>query len=320
MTLLKVKSMPSIKDMDTGESGIKRVIEAYTKYSERFGFTYVDEGYDLVAIHAGMTTRFDLSVPTVSHLHGLYWTADYRASTWEWQANANVVASIRYAERVTVPSEWVAETLQRDMRISPVVIHHGIEWQEWEHDKEPENFVLWNKNRVGDVCSPDLVAEIARRVPDVLFICTFVPSNAPSNMRKIGLQPHDRMKDLIQRASVYLSTTKETFGIGVLEAMASGTPVLGVDQGGNKILVEHGTTGFLSSPNHLDNLVEGLRYCLQYRPALSAHARAKAREWTWEKAVKKVGNVYRDALLSYQDWHRPMLIPESDFLKGERDA
>jgi glycosyltransferase involved in cell wall biosynthesis len=37
---------------------------------------------------------------------------------------------------------------------------------------------------------------------------------------------------------------RETFGQVILEAMASGLPVIAADQGGSAALVQHGETGF----------------------------------------------------------------------------
>jgi glycosyltransferase involved in cell wall biosynthesis len=42
-----------------------------------------------------------------------------------------------------------------------------------------------------------------------------------------------------RNAGVYLSTAKETFGIGILEALACGVPVLGYAHGGILDLVQH---------------------------------------------------------------------------------
>jgi glycosyltransferase involved in cell wall biosynthesis len=93
-----------------------------------------------------------------------------------------------------------------------------------------------------------------------------------------------------------LATTKETFGIGILEAMASGVPVLGFRHGGILDLVEHGVSGYLAEPNDYEDLERGLRYCLENREILGDNGRELSREWTWEKAVEKVADLYRDTL------------------------
>lgn len=283
----------------SGDDGIRRVVEAYWRYLPQFGVELLHHearDYDVKAVHAGMSA----GDCTVAHLHGMYWTADYPATAWEFKANRNIVEAIRKAKEVTVPSAWVTETFQRDMRFTPHIIPHGIEWQEWQHQEANEGYVLWNKTRAFfDVCNPNSLADLARVFPNVLFKTTFAPkmSHMLHNIMEIGTMPHQQMKTVIQLAGIYLSTTKETFGIGTLEAMASGVPVLGWRHGGNCDLVEHGVNGYLAQPGNMEDLANGLDYCLKYQDELGANGREMAKQWTWYEAITKLMEVYRLAMV-----------------------
>ena len=288
---IRVYMTPALPKTVAEESGIVRVVENYHKYASDFDIEFVDDpenNVDVMAVHAGMGTKYFSSRPLISHLHGLYWTADYDADAWAWKANANVIGSIRHATVVTTPSEWVAESIRRDMRIDPIIVPHGIDWDEWQHNRAITNYILWNKNRAYDVCNPYAVGELARHFRDYLFVTTFAPPESPDNVVETGLLPHDRMKIAVQAALVYLSTTKETFGIGILEALASGTPVLGFAYGGNLILVEHGVNGYLARPGDYNDLANGLAYCIQHRDVLSANAKESAKTWTGPNAMREV--------------------------------
>ena len=57
---------------------------------------------------------------------------------------------------------------------------------------------------------------------------------------------------------VYLSTSQETFGIGTVEALAAGVPVLGWASGGNLDIVQHMKTGYLAEVGDYDDLQRGL--------------------------------------------------------------
>ena len=291
---MRVLMLPQLRHFRSEESGIKRVIEAYHKYGPEFGIEFVDENehYDLKVSHAGVNTE-NLDC---AHLHGLYWTADYPASAWEWKANANVIEAARQARIITVPSKWVAESIMRDMRRTPVVIGHGIDADDWLHDRPMGGYILFNKNRAADVCNPEPVGVLAKAYSELQFITTFAPQRGRSNIDAIGVIPHDQMKLLIQGAGVYLSTTKETFGIGTLEAMAAGVPVLGYAHGGNLELVEHGVNGFLAEPGNEEELIEGLFYCLKYRKTLGENGQEMARLFTWESVMEKVAAVYQRAM------------------------
>lgn len=293
---MKVLMLPHVSQFRTDQSGIRRVVEAYFRYLPGMGIDLVEPdttSYDLKVVHAGMTGP-DCDV---AHLHGIYWTADYETSDSEYRVNARIVEALRHAAVVTVPSDWVAQTLRRDMRLDPWVIPHGIEWKEWQHNLPNEGYVLWNKNRVGDVCDPFPISELARRCRHINFRATFLDKGMQRtpNIKLLGLQEHAEMKETIQKAGVYLSTVEETFGIGTLEAMASGVPVLGFAHGGNLELVEHEVTGYLVRPGDYDALQAGLYYCLNNRDRLREAAVEAAKQWSWQSACETLIEVYEEA-------------------------
>jgi glycosyltransferase involved in cell wall biosynthesis len=104
------------------------------------------------------------------------------------------------------------------------------------------------------------------------------------------------MKPLVQRAGVYLATAKETFGIGLLEAMASGVPILGYARGGILDLVQHKANGYLAIPGDIEDLKTGLLYCSQNAKRLGSAGRDMARSYTWERVAEQVASIYRKAL------------------------
>jgi glycosyltransferase involved in cell wall biosynthesis len=300
VTDIKVVMHPDPYGFGEHESGIRRVVEAYARYLPDYGVqvlgskTDVGKSYDLVAVHAGTAPGAGLSV---AHCHGLYWTADYPSEQWAWRANNHVIDGIRRARKVTVPSNWVAETIERDMRFSPTVIGHGLEWEQWQSDTSFRDYVLWNKNRAGvDVCDPYPVTDLAMKFGAVPFISTFSRPNPPRNVTVTGLLEHRKMMDLVKNCRVYLSSTKETFGIGILEAMAAGKPILGFSQGGVLDLVQHGVNGYLAEPGNYDDLADGLQFCMKHDRILGTNSRELSKSYTWPKMVEKVAGVYRAAI------------------------
>lgn len=263
---------------------------------------------DLVVAHAGQTHGAEYC--DVAHCHGLYPTAQFGKDEWHWQANRAVLNNVQHAKAVTVPSQWVADMFRRDMHFSPRVVPWAIDSAEWSSQPH-QGYVLWNKTRVDGVCDPAPMIELAKRANRQLFLTTF--GEGTPNIKTVGRQTYDVMRDAIQHAEIYLATSKETFGISTLEAMASGVPILGFRWGGTADLVEHGVTGYLVDPGDYDGLLEGLTYCKQHRDVLGANARIAAQSYTWDHVAEQFAEVYQSAIAPRTGVKVSVVIPVHNY-------
>nr|POE78499.1 sulfoquinovosyl transferase sqd2 [Quercus suber] len=93
-------------------------------------------------------------------------------------------------------------------------------------------------------------------------------------------------------ADVFLHCSiTETFGLVVLESMASGVPVIARDEGGPSETVKHGVSGYLVAPHDLDTFVAHARTLALDTPlrhAMIQAARAQALDTTWDKINNQV--------------------------------
>jgi glycosyltransferase involved in cell wall biosynthesis len=290
--MLRVHISPTV-DQVQPDNGVGQVIHAQYKYLPALGIELVGpESADVIACHI---QQGDLPRVDVLHCHGLYWADTEHApyQSWHHEANARIVDACRKAVAITVPSAWVAEPFKRDMRTTPHVIGHGIDLDAWEPTASM-GYVLWNKNRGEDVCDPTPVWEMARR--GVLAVTTYSVAGeaTPATLTVVGSQPHARMKELVRHADVYLATTRETFGIGTLEALAAGVPVLGYDWGGTAELIQHEIDGYLVPPGDVDGLMRGLEW-LRAHPETRKLARRRAEAFAWSTAMEQYASVYLEA-------------------------
>jgi hypothetical protein len=91
----------------------------------------------------------------------------------------------------------------------------------------------------------------------------------------------------------------ETFGLVVLEAMASGIPVIARDQGGPSDIIRHGQTGYLVPPHDIErfiSLVKDVSRDTVRRTTLAVAARQYADNTTWEKINCQAAWQMADAL------------------------
>lgn len=277
-----------------GSGGIWRVINAQARWLPEYGIEIADDeaSADVVMIHAG--TLVDTSKPIVTTNHGLYWTGDFEWSDAYWQYNGAVIEALRRAHIVTVPSEWVAQPIRRDMRIEPVVIPHGIEFDEIAPQQEHDGYVLWAKPRVDVVSDPRPMNELASQAPDLSFVSTF--GRPTANVKITGAMPYDRFCGVMDRAGVWLATTRETGDIASREAMARGIPVVGFRWGATAELVRHMETGFLAEPGDYGALEYGVRYCLEHREQIGQQARAWVRDhYQWRFLMAYYADAIRRA-------------------------
>lgn len=115
--------------------------------------------------------------------------------------------------------------------------------------------------------------ELSRRMSQYPF--TMVVSASPSEVADfvLKIQPPSNLTiypiqtDLdrfYRRAKIVLQLTHpdkciETFGLTILEAMTYGIPVIGPDAGGPRELIDHGVSGYLVDPTHIDKIIGYLK-------------------------------------------------------------
>lgn len=282
---IKVHISPTPQQI-ADDNGIGRIVHAMYRYLPQFGIELVaPDQADVIACHIekGGLPRVD-----VLHVHGAYFEdiphAPYAA--WHHEANMRIAASAREARAITVPSDWVSTVFKRDMRIQPHIIGHGIDLDEWQPVEQQAGYVLWNKNRPSDVCSPDPAIALANA--GIPVVSTFGPKNL-SMLKVIGTQGHETMRELIRHASVYLATTPETFGIGTLEAMAAGVPILGYDWCGTADLVRNGVDGILVTPGDETALIAAYA---KLTPDMGRNARERAQQFGWHAIMQQYADLY----------------------------
>jgi glycosyltransferase involved in cell wall biosynthesis len=90
----------------------------------------------------------------------------------------------------------------------------------------------------------------------------------------------------------------ELLGLVVLEAMASGTPVICSRTGGLPEVVQHGVTGFLVEPGNVEELRDRLDELLgdpQLTTAMGRRARELVLErFTWKRCAQRCLEVYEE--------------------------
>lgn len=130
--------------------------------------------------------------------------------------------------------------------------------------------------------------ELERRLPGARFV---------------GYKTGEDLADHYAAADLFAFASRtETFGNVILEAMASGLPVVAVAEGGPIDIVDEGVTGHLVAPGagvsaFVDALVRLVDDGLSRR-AMAASARAYAERQSWDAIMHRLGARYAEILKS----------------------
>ena len=194
-------------------------------------------------------------------------------------------------EKFLTSSHYVAGRIEKFYHRDGLVIHPGIEVAQFTPNREvakSDYFVV--VSTLARYKNIDLIIEAFRQSGHRLIITGDGAdrnrleglASGADNIEFRGFVDDATKVDLLQRARAFIMANVEDFGIAPIEALAAGTPVIGLRGGGLSETIEAGETGvFFDQPT-----AESLRNALNdfeqmnFRPAVlhkAAQAYTKAR-------------------------------------------
>ncbi|HVL49744.1 MAG TPA: glycosyltransferase family 4 protein [Candidatus Thermoplasmatota archaeon] len=281
--------------------------------------------FDLVHLHAfpfWIRAHLRKSAPrakTVATLHQIFFEEDFSEADWpRWRAvNESVLESLKDADRVIAVAKWHVPLL-RARGIEATWIPNGADVAAFaaadgarfraKHGLD-EPFYLWAAALLR-YKRPNLFLDLADRYPDRRFVMMgrgVTPANLhaltgrapPDNVLLLGEVPRADVMDAFAAARAYvLPSSRETFAIAVLEAMAAGCAVVAARGTGASDILTDGQTGFLFSPDDADDLARAADRAWD-RPEVGEAARDLAeRHYAWDAVVARIDALYDEVLSS----------------------
>ena len=117
----------------------------------------------------------------------------------------------------------------------------------------------------------------------------------------VGAVPSQDLPRWYATADIFVSpaTGNESFGIVLLEAMASGRPVVCSDIPGYRCVVNADQNGVVHEPGNVDSLADALCQLVENddrRTTLSINGRKRALEFAWPRVTDEIESTYRSVL------------------------
>ena len=126
-----------------------------------------------------------------------------------------------------------------------------------------------------------LIVAPKRNAPDALDLEGEAEKrNIAGFVKYMGSVPHNKMPSLMQAVDAFvLPSHNEGLSNAVIEAMATGLPVIATDVGGHNEFISHRENGILIKPNNTNELIEALGKVVStesYRSEIACNAREGA--------------------------------------------
>lgn len=191
-------------------------------------------------------------------------------------------------------------------RFNPV--HRSQEWRDrLLNGRDPDSLICIYVGRLATEKRVDLLLEVARTPGVALTIIGDGARRDDLETLFAGTGTHfmgylfgDDLANAYAASDVFTFTGAcETFGQVVQEAMASGLPLVVINQGGVTDMVIEGVTGFTCEPNSeaFASAVRHLRDHPELRRAIARSARQMAEKRPWSAIMSQLEDHYSEALL-----------------------
>jgi glycosyltransferase involved in cell wall biosynthesis len=226
------------------------------------------------------------------------------AGTWAITKNF-----YRVAHFLSSPNEDMRQTLQRETGRPCFRMGHGVDparFHPQRRQREGGEFVIGYVGRLTPEKNVRYFAELERNLEQagaatfrlLLIGDGYERTWLEQNLRHAtlpGILRGDALADAFASMDAFLFPSQtDTFGLVILEAMASGVPVVCGPETAAKAGVEHGITGMVGED--LANQVLALMRCCPTRHRLAAHARQHACAVSWPRVFEELYGLYAEAL------------------------
>lgn len=185
------------------------------------------------------------------------WTL-HRIRIWDARTPAGV-------NHFIANSNFIARRIAKVYARSAVVIHPPVETDKFRLIPQKSDYYV-TASRLVPYKRVDLIVEAFQSLPNRRLI---VIGDGPQmkacrklargNVDFLGYVPDDQLREVVGYARAFIFAAEEDFGISVVEAQASGTPVLCYGKGGALDSVVDQKTGLHFSEQTAANIVDAVR-------------------------------------------------------------
>lgn len=185
---------------------------------------------------------------------------------WDIRTSNNV-------DKFIAISKFIQKRIWKCYRRKADIIYPPVNVEAFEYCDQKEDFYL-TASRMVPYKKMDLIVEAFTQMPDkkLIVIGTGPDFNkiqkiaeGHENIKLMGYQPFNVLKEHMQKAKAFVFAAEEDFGITPVEAQACGTPVIAYGKGGaletvRGLGIKDNPTGIFFDKQNKESLIKAIRY------------------------------------------------------------
>ncbi len=160
-------------------------------------------------------------------------------------------------------SNYIAKRVSKIYNKNSTTIYPPVDIEKFILNEEKEDFYI-TVSRLVPYKKIDLIVEALSQTNKKLVVIgdgtqmEYIQSIATSNIEILGYQDDSVVLDYMGRAKAFIFAGIEDFGITPVEAMACGTPVIALNQGGLKESIQDGVNGIFFQEQSTKSIIEAI--------------------------------------------------------------
>jgi len=202
---------------------------------------------------------------------------------------------------------WVAECIRRAYGRQAEVLYPPVDVDKFQPGQKREDFYLV-VSRLVPYKKVALTVQAFTRLGRPLVVVGDGPDykkvadTAGENISLLGFQPDEKIAELMGKARALIHMAEEDFGISMVEAQATGCPVIAYGKGGAREIVQEGRSGLLVPEQSVDSLIQAVG---QFEEHYNCYA---------ENEIRR--NALRFSKQRFQQQFRRVLEKQADILQS----
>jgi len=291
-----------------------RVVESFESFDAE-----VVHCHDWITVKAGIEINRRYGIPLVLTIHSTEYDRSAFFMPQDWIIDVER-EGMNTADAVIAVSNWTKNMLMDKYGIPSVkiyAVYNGIDvsafarvgGRDYEQggkrvlflarltrQKGPRYFITAAKKVLDEVGDAEFVVAGKGEMLGELIELS-LELGIPHRIRFVGFVPDDEIMDLYNDSEVYvLPSVSEPFGISILEAMASGLPVVVSDSTGVGEALKNALKVPYWDTDEMANKIIALLKSRELRECIGNSGKTECRKFTWAKCANETMRVYESAV------------------------